>query len=105
MLMVCRFDFQFLLPVLSTSGRTGTTTMANRLNPKLTRRSVQPQASYDTTITTPRSIESYTDSNTGTEYTEESSQYDGGPVLENTNPRLHLLHNGQWVPKKVSRVL
>ena len=79
--------------------------MANRLNPKLTRRSVQPQASYDTTITTPRSIESYTDSNTGTEYTEESSQYDGGPVLENTNPRLHLLHNGQWVPKKVSRVL
>lgn len=72
----------------------------SRLDPKLTKRGVFPQPSYETTISTSRSGFSNSDSNVESEYSQESS-YSDAPVLENTNPRLHLLHNGNWIPREV----
>jgi hypothetical protein len=70
-----------------------------RLDPKLTKRGAFPQPSYETLAS---SRSGFSQSSFGTQYTEESASSDG-PVIENTNPRIHLLHNGKWIPKKVSQ--
>jgi hypothetical protein len=79
----------------------------SRLDPKLTRRGVFAEPSHDTTITTSRSgfsNNSESSFGSGSEYSD-GSGFSDGPVLENTNPRLHLLHNGKWIPKKVMSAL
>lgn len=72
----------------------------SRLDPKLTKRGNFAQQSQET-LTTSRSGFSQSESDFGTEYSDESAFTDG-LAIENTNPRIHLLHNGKWIPKKVN---
>lgn len=77
-----------------------------RLNPKLTRRSLAANLPIGEIHSDSQSEEnstsrSGTTTTSGTESTTSSGE--SLPIIEAPkNPKLHLLHNGKWIPKKVS---
>jgi hypothetical protein len=90
----------------------------SRLNPKLTKRALASSlplgdASLETgsqaSETTITSRSSATSSSSGSTHSgisgssgSSSSSSSADLVIPYTNPRIHLLHNGKWIPKRVS---
>ncbi len=85
--------------------------MSVRLNPKLTKRalasslplgdSVETGSQASDSSSIPSSRSSATNATDASSSTTSSSSSSGGLVIPYTNPRLHMLHNGKWIPKRV----
>jgi hypothetical protein len=85
--------------------------MSERLNPKLTKRNLAinlplgeepaPAAQETERIATQRSSSSY-----GSSATSSSGVSGDQPAIpiKIVNPRLHLIHNGKWIPKQVTKI-
>jgi hypothetical protein len=83
--------------------------MTERLNPKLTKRNLAsnlPSGEEEKKGSPSKAASSagsegsdYTGTETGSEITDDSFFANQPKVI---NPRLHLLHNGAWIPKQVS---
>jgi hypothetical protein len=86
--------------------------MSERLNPKLTKRNLAinlplgeepaPAAQETERIATQRSSSSYGSSATTTTSSSGASGDQPAIPIKIVNPRLHLIHNGKWIPKQVT---
>lgn len=82
--------------------------VSSRLNPKLTKRN--PASSMDKTFgeDEDEDVDIQNDNENNSvemEYSVDSMTNSSVVPSKKVNPRLHLMHNGQWIPKKVKVIL